>query len=231
MRRNCDKIGWFCCKKGVFGYFAQVNFHLYHYAGNNPVKYTDPDGRVLYISGDEDYTTGVLKNLQKLTNDKVQIDSEGKVTVLERKGFWGFVYNLFHKSKTAGTGLLRELCDDSNKKCTIMQDLGSEPGEYNYIRDEGSPNASNGIGIDCAISFNPNVDYSKSLLRSHGILTKNSTVLAHELVHAYYDITGGTSLDYEDQAVGLNDYSNAPFSENKIRLEQESRKNNYRSFY
>jgi len=25
--------------------FNYVNLHLYHYAGNNPVKYTDPDGR------------------------------------------------------------------------------------------------------------------------------------------------------------------------------------------
>ena len=27
------------------GVFNVVNLHVYHYAGNNPVKYTDPDGR------------------------------------------------------------------------------------------------------------------------------------------------------------------------------------------
>jgi hypothetical protein len=30
---------------GMGGVFNTVNLHLYHYAGNNPVKYTDPDGR------------------------------------------------------------------------------------------------------------------------------------------------------------------------------------------
>ena len=29
------------------GVFNVVNLHVYHYAGNNPVKYTDPDGRSL----------------------------------------------------------------------------------------------------------------------------------------------------------------------------------------
>ena len=31
---------------GMGGVFNVVNLHLYHYAGNNPVKYTDPDGRI-----------------------------------------------------------------------------------------------------------------------------------------------------------------------------------------
>ena len=30
---------------GMGGVFNVVNLQLYHYAGNNPVKYTDPDGK------------------------------------------------------------------------------------------------------------------------------------------------------------------------------------------
>ena len=35
---------------GMGGVFNVVNLHLYHYAGNNPVKYTDPDGRANILS-------------------------------------------------------------------------------------------------------------------------------------------------------------------------------------
>jgi hypothetical protein len=34
---------------GMGGIFNLVNLHVYHYAGNNPVKYTDPDGKKIVV--------------------------------------------------------------------------------------------------------------------------------------------------------------------------------------
>jgi len=43
---------------GMGGVFNVVNFHLYHYAGNNPVKYTDPTGMFSY---DESGQSGIIE--------------------------------------------------------------------------------------------------------------------------------------------------------------------------
>ncbi|MFP3040752.1 hypothetical protein LQZ19_02915 [Treponema primitia] len=43
-----------CSKKKITANFNTINSHLYHHAGNNPIKYTDPDGRDVILLLDPD---------------------------------------------------------------------------------------------------------------------------------------------------------------------------------
>ena len=50
---------------GMGGIYNTVNFHLYHYAGNNPIKYTDPTGKF-------DWDTNTIESgdtLSKITDE------------------------------------------------------------------------------------------------------------------------------------------------------------------
>ena len=38
---------------GMGGIYNHINGNLYHYGGNNPVKYSDPDGRIIQVEGDD----------------------------------------------------------------------------------------------------------------------------------------------------------------------------------
>ena len=57
---------------GMGGVFNVVNFQLYHYAGNNPVKYTDPDGR-------EDDEPIILKSWEPKTPKKIETSAKGSL--------------------------------------------------------------------------------------------------------------------------------------------------------
>ncbi|MDR2767815.1 MAG: DUF4329 domain-containing protein [Treponema sp.] len=59
---------------GMGGVFNIVNLHTYHYAGNNPVKYTDPTGMWI-LNSDESYTAEKGDTLWGLAE---QITGEGQ---------------------------------------------------------------------------------------------------------------------------------------------------------
>jgi RHS repeat-associated protein len=61
---------------GMGGVFNTVNLHLYHYAGNNPVKYVDPDGKILE---DVDGTGFQQNSNQQLGTENTTIAQQGCV--------------------------------------------------------------------------------------------------------------------------------------------------------
>jgi hypothetical protein len=99
---------------GMGGVYNYVNFHVYHYAGNNPVKYVDPEGRELEVTANENGTYTVTGGT--LNRDKnIYIMKDG-----ERTGVLGQTfteYSFFDDNgKVFDRGAIIDPNDNSGQK-------------------------------------------------------------------------------------------------------------------
>ena len=82
---------------GMGGVFNVVNLHLYHYAGNNPVKYTDPDGKAaMQLSFKELFKFAVKKAAPKVAFAAV----DGPLPIAEIIIGISTLYDIYQLAKT-----------------------------------------------------------------------------------------------------------------------------------
>jgi hypothetical protein len=123
---------------GVFNY---VNLHVYHYAGNNPVKYTDPDGREFAFELDIGATD---VDMQKAVQYAATIENPD-----------------------TDVGEMYRALKDSDKLITIKVKASGKSEAY--PGNDNDPSLSEMlksafIGGDAFISFNPNGSNAESTL-------------------------------------------------------------------
>jgi YD repeat protein len=177
---------------GMGEVFNVVNLHLYHYAGNNPMKYVDPDGRADHI---------------------YHLDDEGNVTksIENDWGFWEFLHTDQYYVETSDGIRYRA---NSEETVTLYGfnkiDLDFLNGKFNEMIDEANKKPTNfsriwkeSVGGD--LDFKNQMD--KSTLYFDGKVLYNNQeagnfVWAYFLTsHGYRDLPGilaqGGSLVFE----------------------------------
>ena len=205
----------------------------YVLCGNNPLKYVDPNGHIIKLIGSQEDRIVILNNLQKLTNNKLGIKKDGSVYIIN-----GIISNK-NKQLKLGSALISSLIN-SDKEMNI-----SITKEDNRLKDHNAADATNKIGTNVDVKFNPTQKRQISTInpktgRLQPEFRPPHIGLAHELIHGFRSMNGvGKSLnklnnyyviDYkgdkiiknapieELETVGIG--NNSKYTENKIREEQ-----------
>jgi RHS repeat-associated protein len=151
---------------GMGGIYNLVNFHLYHYAGNNPVRYIDPDGRELEWVKGKDVTDEQFQKIQDEASALMQTD-----TVAGKR--------------------LKELSDSTTR--TVKINVVKDTEEGSYVKASNEMDAYDGTGTNSTVFIDITQEGKYSIF---GPGLDIRATLAHELSgHAYANHKGISPLN------------------------------------
>ena len=135
---------------GMGGVFNVVNLHLYHYAGNNPVKYTDPDGKVAAIDDATIaaaivITTGVIA----MANNQSYKDSAKEVSAYVQEKMNGISNWVGNTAKEIGTSIYNAVQSFEDKKAAIKTRIN----EITQDKDKNSSTGSYTINFESGMKY------------------------------------------------------------------------------
>ena len=128
-------------ESGMGGVFNPRNLNTYHYAGHNPIRLLDPDGRKVEIFGTKRFVRRVVRALRKLTRDSVYArETQPGVFVVEIKSTGEKAR--MSRNKPEGTRLVRNLVSDPQKLVQIRHTDDPVAGHEDTVRlKDGGPKA------------------------------------------------------------------------------------------
>ena len=172
---------------GMGGVYNIVNLHLYHYAGNNPVKYTDPDGRDIdtvteTIKLTIDLGKQVAPLFEKPNPNNLMSETKARNKINDIKGVLNNMAELAKKDpETFGVTLvLGGLCASAaldSELVGFIIDLNDGLKERGIdimgMKLSGSMNLSSSVNLKYSAQFQPNFESSFNLgINLNGNLNK-----------------------------------------------------------
>ena len=164
---------------GEGGIYNTVNFNVYHYGGNNPVKYIDPDGREISWRQEYGVSDNDFKKIQNYAKEIMKSNTEA-----------GKRFLFLAKSKTISVVINVNKSGSTNCSATNWED------------------AQNGKGSDSVVNINVNdtANYKENIKKDLRASLAHE-VSGHSCSYAQgtstYDGSGNSTKSSKEQWMGL----------------------------
>jgi RHS repeat-associated protein len=186
-------------------------FNLYSYVRNNPLRYIDPDGEILQISGDVDDAEQQLCQLIGGDCSRISYNADTNTITVNLNGInlaqnegasllsdvvnSNNVYNLDLGSSMLTAGGLRSLSGDDS-----VENLDNKT-DWRYGKGKSGKDKP-AAGIDDQIGINP----QEAVFRdSKGNLVPLSSLIFHELAEAYAKVDEGKQYVNKNGSLGAHE--------------------------